>query len=354
MTADQRSLVVAAVVIPKLLYIGRHQWPSKKLIASFQRMIQNFVWHARFTEDKVEGRAWLDQQVAELPRKDGGLAIPDLKLELLAHAAVTVNAWALDADTSTLIVGDVVAGDGACSPARQLYVSPRHTPRPKQTPRITESLWTTGLSLCNAYGGVVALTDKVAMVVALGWLLQFRGPLTHCWRGCRLHLDASALSGSLWQRYTAVEATSHGLFCTEWVPYLVLSDLRLISEAGKLINPRVRFWSICSQGVQLKDIIHWSWTSPNCLIVTALGTPLTKTMQRHVGYLMQVMLLNYPQLLVPGGHHGEIRYSTKDEGHIPITRGLNSQRQFINLTEGQHAEAGLPLPLVTSHQELLG
>ncbi|KAE8877884.1 hypothetical protein PF003_g37948 [Phytophthora fragariae] len=211
MTADQRSLVVAVVVIPKLLYIGRHQWPSKKLIASFQCMIQNFVWHARFTDDKVEGRVWLDQQVAGLPRKDGGLVIPDLKLEFLAHAAVIVNAWALDADTSTLIAGDVVAGDGACSPTRQLYVSPRHTPRPKQTPRITESVWTTGLSVQHVrWGGSADRRSRDGGRARLATAISraFHSLL----EGGRLHLDASALSGSLWQRYTEAEATTHGFF----------------------------------------------------------------------------------------------------------------------------------------------
>jgi hypothetical protein len=45
-TTDQRSLVVAAIVIPKLLYIGRHQWPTKTIVESFQRCIHNYIWHA--------------------------------------------------------------------------------------------------------------------------------------------------------------------------------------------------------------------------------------------------------------------------------------------------------------------
>ncbi|KAE9039799.1 hypothetical protein PR001_g7355, partial [Phytophthora rubi] len=186
MTAAQRSMVVAAVVIPKLLYIGRHQWPTTAMIASFQRMIDNFVWHAQFSEDAIAGRAWLNKQVAQLPRKDGGLAIPNLKLELLAHAAVTVNRWALEADTNTHIVGDAVAGDGKIATAQALYVSPRHTPLQNQSPRILTSLWITGRTLCNLYGGVVALKAKEDMVVALSCLLHFRGPLQFLWTGRRL------------------------------------------------------------------------------------------------------------------------------------------------------------------------
>ncbi|KAE8914527.1 hypothetical protein PF003_g1942 [Phytophthora fragariae] len=351
MTVDQRSMVVAAVVIPKLLYIGRHQWPTTTLIASFQRMIHNFVWHARFSADAVGGAGWLNKQVAGLPRKDGGLAVPDLKLELLAHAAVTVNAWALEADQTMQIVGDVVAGAGTAATAQPLYITPRHTPRPTQTPRLTKSLWATGLTLCNVYGGVAAVTGKADMVVALGCLLLFRGPLGLQWRGRRLLIDASALRGSLWDTYTSTEYVQHGAFCTEWMPYLVLSDLRLYSETGKIINPRTRFWSICSVGAQLKDVLHWKGTHTNRLVATALGLRLTKTMQRHIGSLMQLLLLNFPQMMTPGSHNGDIRYCTRDEDHTPIRRGLNSARQLVTLSPALTPVSAEPP--VSSHRSLM-
>ncbi|KAE9279868.1 hypothetical protein PR003_g28115 [Phytophthora rubi] len=110
LTVDQRSLIAMAIVIPKLLYIGRHQWPSKGTIQAFQKMIKNYIWHGRFTECDVGGRAWLNQHVATLPRQQGGLPVPDLKMELLALAAVTVNNWAVDSDPDTQILGDVLAG----------------------------------------------------------------------------------------------------------------------------------------------------------------------------------------------------------------------------------------------------
>ncbi|KAE9004430.1 hypothetical protein PR003_g18560 [Phytophthora rubi] len=250
--------------------------------------------------DAVAGRAWLNQQVASLPRKEGALAVPNLKLELLAHAAVIVNTWALEADTSSLIVGDVVTGAGAEETARQVYVSPRHTPLPHQTPSIQDSLWATRLSLCNVFAGVVGLEDRVDMVVALGWLLHFRELLLLTWKGRRMSIDASALSGSLWQRYTVVEAIAHGVFCAEWVPYLVLSGLRLFSETGNVVNPKTRFWSICTTDKQLKDIVHWTWCNQHYVVVPALSAKITKTMRRHVGYLMQLLLLNYPNFFKPG------------------------------------------------------
>ncbi|KAE8899983.1 hypothetical protein PF003_g16145 [Phytophthora fragariae] len=82
MTVDQRSLLAAAIIIPKLMYIGRHCWPTVMVVNQFQKMIKNFVWHAQLTPTPVAGRAWLNTHVAQLPRRHGGIALPDLKTEL--------------------------------------------------------------------------------------------------------------------------------------------------------------------------------------------------------------------------------------------------------------------------------
>ncbi|KAE9327328.1 hypothetical protein PF008_g16427 [Phytophthora fragariae] len=51
-------------------------------------------------------------------------------MEQLALAAVTVNVWALEAGSTALIVGNVIANGVGETPAPRLYVSPRHTPHP--------------------------------------------------------------------------------------------------------------------------------------------------------------------------------------------------------------------------------
>jgi hypothetical protein len=55
MTVDQRSLLVAAIVISKLLYIGRRTWPSKWTVQQFHRRIHNFVWSGRCTAQNLGG-----------------------------------------------------------------------------------------------------------------------------------------------------------------------------------------------------------------------------------------------------------------------------------------------------------
>lgn len=75
-TVDQRCTLANAIILPKLLNIGRHCWPTAPVVALFQRMIKHFVWHARFTTDRMDNRAWLNQTGVQLPRVQGGAGGP--------------------------------------------------------------------------------------------------------------------------------------------------------------------------------------------------------------------------------------------------------------------------------------
>jgi len=127
-TVAQRSMVVAATIIPKLLYIGRHHWPTSAIVMAFQRRIHNFIWHARFTVETLPGKAWMNGHVAALPRAHGGLGTPVLKTELLAMAAVMVINWAVLAPPRLLILGDVIAASHKPLATRQCVIAPRLAP----------------------------------------------------------------------------------------------------------------------------------------------------------------------------------------------------------------------------------
>ncbi|KAE9164136.1 hypothetical protein PF004_g29926 [Phytophthora fragariae] len=311
LTVDQRSLIATAIVIPKLLYIGRHQWPSKGTIQAFQKMIKNYIWHGRFTECDVGGRAWLNQHVATLPRQQGGLAVPDLKMELLALAAVTVNNWAVDSDPDTQILGDVLAGCQTVGVAPQMYITPRHTPPTVHNRRVKESIWSTGLSVCNSFGGVSPAASKAAMVVALHCTLYFRGPVVATWYGRRMTLDTQPLQGPLSRQYQATEETLHGDFCSEWVPYMALEELKLFTETGVARGIKSTMRALCRNGTLVKDVLHWRWLAKGGMLVTVLVDKFTRTIRRQAERLMVLILLNFPQLLRHGEHSGRIRYETK-------------------------------------------
>jgi hypothetical protein len=121
-TVDQRSTLVAAIVVSKLLYIGRHQWPCAAMVTLFQKRIHNFVWHGYFSAAKRTGRAWLNPQVAALPRSQGGIAEHNLISELHAMAASTVAEWAIWSTPAELIVGDVLGDPRARADQRHFLI----------------------------------------------------------------------------------------------------------------------------------------------------------------------------------------------------------------------------------------
>ncbi|KAE9337190.1 hypothetical protein PR003_g12127 [Phytophthora rubi] len=103
MTVDQRDRLASAIIIPKLMFIGRHAWPSSAMVVSMQRFIYNFVWHGQFTDGRVLGRPWLRKDVVALSRRRCGIAIPVLELELKALAASTVHKWAMHSTPTALM-----------------------------------------------------------------------------------------------------------------------------------------------------------------------------------------------------------------------------------------------------------
>ncbi|OWY92705.1 Secreted peptide, partial [Phytophthora megakarya] len=81
MTVDQRSVIAAAIIVPKLLFVAQHAWPTAAHVLSLDRKICNFVCHAVYTEAVTGTSAWLNAEVGGLPRLDGGLNVPDLRVE---------------------------------------------------------------------------------------------------------------------------------------------------------------------------------------------------------------------------------------------------------------------------------
>ncbi|KAG2889977.1 hypothetical protein PC117_g24584 [Phytophthora cactorum] len=46
--------------------------------------VKNIIWHGCFTLDLPQMRAWIGADLAALPQTSGGMAVPDLRTELIA------------------------------------------------------------------------------------------------------------------------------------------------------------------------------------------------------------------------------------------------------------------------------
>lgn len=73
MTVNQCSLIAGAVIIPNLLYIARHEWPTTADVNDIDAGIRNCVWHGQFVKEVAGARAWLNADLAALPRAESDL-----------------------------------------------------------------------------------------------------------------------------------------------------------------------------------------------------------------------------------------------------------------------------------------
>ncbi|GMF41063.1 unnamed protein product [Phytophthora fragariaefolia] len=129
LTADQRALVVSSVIIPALLYVGRHAWPTSSIVKRLSSCIHNFVSHGCFEESSTGRKAWVLPDIAGLQRSEGGLALPDLNAELLAMAAVSVEEWASKATRVRRLVGDILCAIDHSNADGMTYITPGYSPR---------------------------------------------------------------------------------------------------------------------------------------------------------------------------------------------------------------------------------
>ncbi|KAJ8558990.1 hypothetical protein ON010_g8458 [Phytophthora cinnamomi] len=149
--ADQRATVAAAIIIPKITFVARHAWPTATQVLNLQSRIRNVVWFGDFDEAGPFGRAWVAADIANLPRRHGGIAIPQARLELLALAATEVDRWALTSDDTMLVVGDLLHHPGRIDDSAS-YVSVSHSDRTPMTGHFPPSLWTAGKTMLASAG----------------------------------------------------------------------------------------------------------------------------------------------------------------------------------------------------------
>ncbi|GMF49461.1 unnamed protein product [Phytophthora fragariaefolia] len=109
---DQQAKVAAAIIIPKLLYVGRRSWPTTAIVMAYSKCIKNFVWTGMFEESASGSTHWLDEEVSSLPRREGGMAVLDLKAELLALAVTAASNWAVSGSALEHLLGDILLQDG--------------------------------------------------------------------------------------------------------------------------------------------------------------------------------------------------------------------------------------------------
>ncbi|KAE9161386.1 hypothetical protein PF002_g32387 [Phytophthora fragariae] len=58
-SVQQRAAIAAAVIVPKMLYVARHAWPTEEIIKQADWSIINYVWKTKFMAPDHPPAGWV-------------------------------------------------------------------------------------------------------------------------------------------------------------------------------------------------------------------------------------------------------------------------------------------------------
>ena len=172
-TVAQRAQLARAIIIPKLLYVARHAFPTRTQREAAQRFIDDYVWGSTCALHQTRrSRGWIGRATAQLALKDGGLAIPCLRLELQMLGVRAILRWndlllTAARSATTVLIDSALRG--------WLYDTPTgvHCVLPQSTttgpPRLGLTIWSTGVQALSFAVDMDATWDGEG-VVAPQWL----------------------------------------------------------------------------------------------------------------------------------------------------------------------------------------
>jgi hypothetical protein len=144
-TVQQRAQVAAVIIVPKVMYVARHAWPTRDIAQRADRSIRNYVWTSSFSEPTQASTGWMNARLAEQPVFQGGLGIPNIITELKALSAMRVGEWALTTKPQQQIIGDILQPRDTGAAEKLVPQSSR------PTKCIVRTMWETGRKWAEDY-----------------------------------------------------------------------------------------------------------------------------------------------------------------------------------------------------------
>ncbi|GMF50394.1 unnamed protein product [Phytophthora fragariaefolia] len=313
LTVDQRSLIAGAVIIPALLYVAQHAWPTAKEVHDMDARIRNYIWHGQFSTDVTGVRAWLDPDLANLPRTCGGLAVPLLRAELYALTATAVTNWAERGTKQSHIVGDILLHGSTEGLAPHVFITPEYVPPAPTGVHRRSSLWLTGRMLVEQAGtsdtGInEALTKYVEKVHAAGGI-------TCNWKGTTLGVDSTALLAAVATTKDLVDPRAANTLHTEWLPFAAIKTLQVITTEGKRVSLAQAAGYTAKPNCLLKDVFNWTRPTQGHLQFETAGATVPIPPRGVVEGLAKILVTNFISMTQRNTHHDEIRFTTTPLQH---------------------------------------
>ncbi|KAF1324786.1 reverse transcriptase, partial [Globisporangium splendens] len=266
----QRAAIASAVIIPKVLYVARHSWPSTAIVNQLHDLVKQFVWGSR-----------------------NGLSVPNIRTELMTMSATAVSKWAITTSHIDQVIGEILLHNTRAS---STYITPLDA-IPRRPPQLRDNMWTTGAALCASLHSrpyEPRERDNVR------WCYEhFKSTIVQTqWDGDVFQIDLSSKMSDRLPGIIAEGRKLRGTFCAEWLPYMTST------ADGWLLDPngspyKLAHTSLSVGTAQLGDILRWEWKRPGVLnfIPTCGISGFSRPSIRALERLCATLVSNFPQLL---------------------------------------------------------
>ncbi|KAF1327406.1 reverse transcriptase, partial [Globisporangium splendens] len=286
----QRTAIASAVIIPKVLYVARHSWPSTAIVNQLHDLVKQFVWGSR---NGKPAKPWMKEEQAELKKMNGGLSVPNIRTELMTMSATAVSRWAITTSHIDQVIGEILLHNTRAS---STYITPLDA-IPRRPLQLRDNMWTTGAALCASLHSrpyEPRERDNVR------WCYEhFKSTIVQTqWDGDVFQIDLSSKMSDRLPGIIAEGRKLRGTFCAEWLPYMTST------ADGWLLDPngspyKLAHTSLSVGTAQLGDILRWEWIRPGVLnfIPTCGISGFSRPSIRALERLCATLVSNFPQLL---------------------------------------------------------
>ncbi|KAF1329640.1 reverse transcriptase, partial [Globisporangium splendens] len=286
----QRAAIASAVIIPKVLYVARHSWPSTAIVNQLHGLVKQFVWGSR---NGKPAKPWMKEEQAELKKMNGGLSVPNIRTELMTMSATAVSKWAITTSHIDQVIGEILLHNTRTS---STYITPLDA-IPRRPPQLRDNMWTTGAALCASLHSrpyEPRERDNVR------WCYEhFKSTIVQTqWDGDVFQIDLSSKMSDRLPGIIAEGRKLRGTFCAEWLPYMTsTADGWLLDSNGSPY--KLAHTSLSVGTAQLGDILRWEWIRPGVLnFISACGiSGFSRPSIRALERLCATLVSNFPQLL---------------------------------------------------------
>ncbi|KAF1333737.1 reverse transcriptase, partial [Globisporangium splendens] len=266
----QRAAIASAAIIPKVLYVARHSWPSTAIVNQLHDLVKQFVWGSR-----------------------NGLSVPNIRTELMTMSAAAVSKWAITTSHIDQVIGEILLHNTRAS---STYITPLDA-IPRRPLQLRDNMWTTGAALCASLHSrpyEPRERDNVR------WCYEhFKSTIVQTqWDGDVFQIDLSSKMSDRLPGIIAEGRKLRGTFCAEWLPYMTsTADGWLLDSNGSPY--KLAHTSLSVGTAQLGDILRWEWIRPGVLnfIPTCGISGFSRPSIRALERLCAMLVSNFPQLL---------------------------------------------------------